>query len=191
MHSPRPCIIRTATLADAAPLAEVHIACWLETYPGLMPDAVLERLSVPDRTKRWQAILDKPDAYNGAVVLLVERDSRIVGFGAYGDQRETDLSKLGFTGEITAVYLLRQMQKQGLGLALMAALARGLIVREHRAANLWVLRENAQARGFYGRLGGEVVGEKEDRRDGAVLIELAYGWRDLRILSQSDQSNID
>lgn len=180
--------IRTATVADAVPLAELHIACWRETYPGLMPEAVLNRLSLPDRTQRWQAILGHPDVYNGAVVLLIECERRLVGFGSYGDQRASDLLAKGFTGEITALYLLRAAQKQGLGRALMATLARGLIARGHRAANLWVLRENVQARGFYERLGGEVVGEKEDERDGAVLIELAYGWRNLLALSLSNQS---
>jgi hypothetical protein len=45
--------------------------------------------------------------------------------------------------------------------------------------SLWVLRENAKARRFYERLGGVVVAEKEERRAGGVLVEVAYGWRGL------------
>ncbi|MBN9082360.1 MAG: hypothetical protein BGP04_07495 [Rhizobiales bacterium 62-17] len=183
--------IRVAVVANAAAIAAVHVACWRETYPGLMPEAFINQLSVEDRTKRWQAILGRPDAYNRTVVLVAECAGEVVGFSSYGDQRASELLEQGLTGEITALYLLRRVQKQGLGLALMVAMANGLIARGHRAASLWVLRENLQARGFYERLGGQVMGELEDKRDGAVLNELAYGWRDLLVLRQSDQSSTD
>ena len=47
-----------------------------------------------------------------------------------------------------------------------------------------MLRENAAAREFYRRLGGEVVAEKEDRRENINLVEVAYGWRELPVLAQ-------
>jgi hypothetical protein len=55
-----------------------------------------------------------------------------------------------------------------------------LIRRGFTAAALWVLRENLRAGRFYEHVGGKVIAEREDVRDGAVLIELAYGWLDLR-----------
>lgn len=187
--APFSCTIREATVADAEALAKVHVACWRETYPGLIPDAIIDRLSVQDRTQRWHDMLGHPDAYNRTAALLAACDGNVVGFGSYSDQHTAELQGMGFTGEIGAIYLLRQAQKRGLGLALMAAMARGLIEHGHEAASLWVLRENAQARSFYERLGGEAVGQKEDKRDDAVLIEVAYGWRDLRFLSRCDQSD--
>jgi hypothetical protein len=51
----------------------------------------------------------------------------------------------------------------------------------HAAASLWVLRENERARAFYERLSGVVVGEKKEKAAHGVLVERAYGWRDLRI----------
>ncbi|SEC49212.1 Ribosomal protein S18 acetylase RimI [Beijerinckia sp. 28-YEA-48] len=187
--APFSCTIREATVADAPTLANVHVACWRETYPGLIPEAIIDRLSVQDRTQRWHDMLGNPDAYNRTIALLAECGGKVVGFGSYSDQHAAELKRIGFTGEIGAIYLLRQAQKQGLGLILMAAMARGLIGHGHEAASLWVLRENGQARSFYEQLGGQVVGQKEDKRGEAVLIEVAYGWRDLPLLSRCDQSS--
>ena len=49
---------------------------------------------------------------------------------------------------------------------------------------LWVLRDNLRARRFYEHYGGKVITEREDNRDGTVLIELAYGWPDLEELNR-------
>jgi ribosomal protein S18 acetylase RimI-like enzyme len=56
--------------------------------------------------------------------------------------------------------------------------------RGFSAAALWVLRDNAVARRFYDQQGSKVIAEREDVRDGAVLVELAYGWADLKTLDR-------
>ena len=64
----------------------------------------------------------------------------------------------------------------------MNAMSSELSAAGHSAASLWVLRENALARAFYEKLGGIIVGEKIDDRPDAILVEDAYGWRDLSSL---------
>ena len=54
--------------------------------------------------------------------------------------------------------------------------------RGFSASALWVLRDNLRARRFYEHLDGKVIAEREDVRDGTILIELAYGWRNLKEL---------
>jgi len=46
---------------------------------------------------------------------------------------------------------------------------------------VWVLAENP-ACSFYAALGGQQVYEKTETIGGASLVEVAYGWRDLRAL---------
>ncbi|WP_086993376.1 GNAT family N-acetyltransferase [Rhizobium sullae] len=173
-----PATIRVALPSDATAIATVHVASWKETYDGLMPEAILAGLSVTERTLRWQKILDQAEPTLGTT-FVAEHDGSIVGFAHGADQRSPSLRDLGFTGEITGIYMLKSFQQQGIGTALMRATAEMLQARRHRAASLWVLRENAVARRFYERLGGELVSEKEDRRDTMTLVEVAYGWRDL------------
>jgi ribosomal protein S18 acetylase RimI-like enzyme len=171
--------IREASHTDAAALASMHVASWHETYSGILPHAMLAGLSVEARTKRWRKILRTPEAFDDAEVCVAEEGDRIVGFGASCRQRDKALADAGFDGEISALYVLRAHQRQGTGRSLMDTMARSLLAAGRSAASLWVLHENAPARIFYERLGGEVVGRRTDMRADATLIEIAYGWRHL------------
>ncbi|MBR0668677.1 GNAT family N-acetyltransferase [Roseomonas hellenica] len=171
--------IRAAIPADAAAIAAVHVAAWRESYAGLMPDAVLAGLSVARRTGIWDGILSRPEEVGSIATFVAERENGMLGFASCGVQRTPALREQGCTAEIGAIYILRDAQRRGLGVALMAALARALLQRGHQAASLWVLERNAPARRFYERLGGEVIGRKEEKREEMTLTELAYGWRDL------------
>lgn len=46
---------------------------------------------------------------------------------------------------------------------------------------VWVLKDNISCN-FYGKMGGKVVDSKSVDFSGKELIELAYGWKDIRIL---------
>jgi ribosomal protein S18 acetylase RimI-like enzyme len=62
------------------------------------------------------------------------------------------------------------------GARLMSTVALDLTYRAFNAASLWALRENAVARAFYKRLGGQGIEEREAVRKEATLVEVAYGW---------------
>ena len=131
----------------------------------------------------WSEILDAA----AAAVFVAEDQGAIIGFGACGAQRDDVLQEQGFDGEIGAIYVLRSHQRLGVGAALMGMLARRLREQGRRAANLWVLRENAPARTFYERLGGTLAGERMDEVHGATVVEVAYGWSDLAALAKSSR----
>lgn len=158
-------------------MAKVHVAAWRETYPGILPDDMLERLSIADEAIRWQRMLDRPGAWGGAVGFVADQDGSVVGYGLCGEQRMALLRDRGFAGEISELYVLGSSQRQGVGSGLMKAMAGVLRERGHRAISLWVLERNGPARRFYERLGGTPIAEK---RTG--LIEVAYGWSDLQTL---------
>ena len=175
-------VIRRAGDVDVLPMAKVHIATWRESYPGLLPDAMLARLSVADQAIRWQRMLDRPDAWGGAISFVADQDGSIVGYGTCGEQRDPLLRNRGFTGEVAELYVIRHVQGQGAGSGLMKAMAAALIEHGHRAVSLWVLEQNAPARRFYEHLGGTLIAEKR-----ASLVEVAYGWTDLRpLLNRAD-----
>lgn len=177
--------LREASPADAAAIGALHVASWRETYAGLLPAALLAGLSVDARSVMWGRIIAEPEAFGGAAVIVAEADGALIGFGSCGGQRDAALAAAGYGGEIGAVYVLSAHQHQGTGRALIAALAQALSALGHEGASLWVLRENAPARLFYERLGGEIVGEKqEEAQPGLTLVELAYGWRDLSRLAR-------
>jgi len=161
--------IRRATVADAPRIAQMHVESWLETYTGIVPQEILAALSVPRRTLAWESILRDPVGNDDSVVYLKEIGCVVAAFGACSEQRDSDLKARGFDGEIGAIYVLRCFQKQGIGCSLMKELAIDLSGRGSRGIALWVLKENARARRFYEKCGGELIGERKDVR-GAVIL---------------------
>ncbi len=181
--------IRRASIADVAELARVHVACWHESYDGLVPAATLAAFTVERGKAVWGRILTEPTAFNDAVTYAVEIDQRLVGFGSCCAQRSPELATRGFDGEVSSIYLLRAVQRRGLGASLMAALAADLLGRGFASVSLWVLRDNARARGFYERCGGRMVGARTDVREHAELHEVAYGWPALAALRDACAQN--
>jgi L-amino acid N-acyltransferase YncA len=168
--------IRPATIDDCARIAAVHVAAWQETYRGIVPNAVLDALSVPARTERWREIVAaSPDS----VVLIAEAADEIVGFANGGPRRGEQLSQ---AAEVYAIYVLRRAQRKGIGCQLMALLARDLELRGWRSLCLWVARDNHSARRFYEQLGAECVAQRVEQRKEYTLAEVAYAWSDLSLL---------
>ena len=102
-------------------------------------------------------------------------DGQVVGFSNFGMARETEL---GFDGELFAIYILQTAHKQGIGRRLVEEAVRGLRTVGRSSMLVWVLKDNP-SRGFYERLGGEYVTEKQIEIGAARLLEVAYGWRNL------------
>jgi ribosomal protein S18 acetylase RimI-like enzyme len=170
--------LRRAEAADADAIGTVHVQAWREAYPGLIPEEILAGLDPRQRAAMWRDGL----AHGTAAVWLAERDGTLVGFGASGGQRDPSLP---YSGEISAVYVLRDGQRLGIGSALMAAMAKDLLAAGHAGVTLWVLEGNHPARRFYEALGGSEVARREQCRAGHTAVGVAYGWADLHILARN------
>ena len=161
-------MIRPAVPADAPAIAHVHVATWRTTYPGLMPQHIIDGLSEEVSTARWTARL--ADGLTAA--LVAEADGRVVGFVHGGAERTGDYPP--YDAEIYSLYVLKDFQGRGLGRELVAAMARELAPR-FNGLLIWVLKNNPAQR-FYEALGGIVLIEKSFERQGAALLEVGYGW---------------
>jgi ribosomal protein S18 acetylase RimI-like enzyme len=176
--------IRMAAPDDALALGCMHVASWRETYTGILPDKMLASLSLEARAASWGKIMREPVTAHSTVVYLATHEGTIIGFGSCGAQRTDNLRNKGYDGEVSAIYVLREFQKRKIGTCLFRAMSSDLIRRGLNAAALWVLRDNLRARRFYEHHGGTVIAEREDVRDATVLLELAYGWSDLKELDR-------
>lgn len=172
-------IIRPARVADAAQIARVHVSSWRTTYPGMLPDRFLVKMSAPVQADRWRRLLRDPRTARGTYVAAVPGHG-VVGFGSCGRQRSTLDS---FGGEFFTLYLLDDVQGQGLGRMLMATMAAGMMGDGLSSALVWVLGDNP-ARWFYERLGGIRVAEVPSTFAGSAITETAYGWADLTPLAR-------
>jgi ribosomal protein S18 acetylase RimI-like enzyme len=165
-------MIRFATVSDAPAIARVHVASWLSTYRGLLPEDFLESLSETNYTERWNRVI----AEGTSKVVVAEDGNDVVGFASGGRERA---GEQGFEGELYAIYVLDSSQRRGFGRELVRSMVDGL--RELGLTNMiiWVLRDNRPARDFYERLGGVYVRAQPITIGSATLEEVSYGWRRL------------
>jgi GNAT superfamily N-acetyltransferase len=170
--------IRAAHPSDAAAIAKVHVDSWRTTYRGIVPDDFLAALSYEQREGMWCDILSPPSR-SSFVYVAEDPCGHIVGFASGGPARDADPD---YTGELYAIYVLQDQQRHGLGRRLIGAVVRRLIQAGMTSLLVWVLADNP-ARKFYEALGGQYVYDKRVSIGNARLVEVAYGWRDARILA--------
>ena len=101
-------LVRTATAADAASIAQIHVETWRVAYRGQIPDAVLNGLDVGRRTFFWQERLSQG---SGAVFVAEDGDS-ITGFCDLVPSRDKD-ADARTVAEIVAIYILPQHWRKG------------------------------------------------------------------------------
>ncbi|NJK45103.1 MAG: GNAT family N-acetyltransferase [Pleurocapsa sp. SU_196_0] len=124
--------IRRATLEDAPALARVHVQSWLETYAGLLPQGVLDSITVESREQQWEQTFARAND-----VLIVELGDTVVGFASVGQPRDE-----GVDVELFTLYLLKAHQGKGWGRALWDAALEAARSRSAKTLGLWVLESN-------------------------------------------------
>lgn len=160
-------LIRSATAADADGVALVHVRSWQAAYRGLMPQDVLDGLSVAERAANWQRILTETS--RGSQTLVVERDGMIVGWASFGTARDDEAPG---TGELWGIYAHPDAWSLGVGHTLIIAVEEALRAEGHEVAYLWVLDGNDRAATFYERHGWASDGAtKVDERPGMTVLE--------------------
>jgi ribosomal protein S18 acetylase RimI-like enzyme len=173
MSDEPPFIVTAAGPSDAVDLGELHVRTWRETYPGLLPQAYLNGLSSTLHARRFSHQLVRARA--GDLVLVAEDERGMIGYCAG--------VLMGKSAEVHTLYVLRRAQGLGAGRALLASAARAFAAQGAERLMLWVLRDNARARGFYARLGGVASEAKTEATAGGVMPQVAYRWEDISVLA--------
>jgi len=161
--------IRPAEWDDLAGIAEIHVGGWRWAYRGLVPDELLESLSVEDREAMWRRAIDRPRH----ALTVAEQDGGVIGFVSVGPTLDADAAEA--TGEVYAIYLRPESVGRGMGRALLERAVGDLTALGFVRGSLWVLENNARTRRFY-----EVAGwcpdgtEKTEDWNGFPLREVRY-----------------
>jgi ribosomal protein S18 acetylase RimI-like enzyme len=167
--------IRAAVVEDCDAIGRLHVDAWRETYPGLMPPEIIDRLGPAERAAQWASGLAR--GAKGPIVRIAEaEDGSLAGFGAAGPVRD---AAFAWQAEIYALYVLQRHQRCGGGVALLRHLAAALAERGRHRVGLWVLTGNAGARAFYERIDGRSTHQRVDESEGWACDETAYAWDDL------------
>ena len=141
--------------------AFVHWKCWQETYPGLVSQEYLSKLTLEKCEEK--AFLWRDN------ILVAKEGARVIGFVGFGNHgpEEPDM------GEVFALYVLPEYHGTGVGRQLMDAALEKLASYPHIC--LWLVKGNARALHFYEKCGFHLTGEKVYKQSVS-----AYGIRMLK-----------
>ena len=162
--------IQLAERAHLEGIARVSVDTWRQTYRGLLPDAVLERLRYGYQEDRHRRFLTEPLTQHRVAVEPLTGE--VVGFANGGASRQP---ALGFQAEIYELYVQNGFQARGVGRNLFDAVQGALHDQGRTSLVVWVLASNPN-RAFYERMGGRIVSRQPIRLGGAPVQEVAYGW---------------
>jgi ribosomal protein S18 acetylase RimI-like enzyme len=157
--------VRRAEPHDVVDLADVHVTAWHDTYRGLIPDRVIDRLDVAARVRQWERTIVDPDI----AAWIATVDGTPAGLMSVGP------SSTDGVGEVLTIYVTAAFWDLGVGSRLWHAGIDDLRSRGFRSAGLWVLDTNARAREFYRRKGWSATGgTRTDDAFGDPIDEVRY-----------------
>ena len=159
--------LREAREADVQALARLHVQTFNETHRGGRPGGPTYEL----RERQWRESFERQDGTWFAYV-IEDDDGELVGF-AKGTPHDGGVP--GYEGELNKIYLLKRVQRQGLGRLLLNAVARRFI--ERGVTSMLLFGDAASpSNGFYEAFGAERLYGPGGEFNGG------YGWRDLNAL---------
>jgi ribosomal protein S18 acetylase RimI-like enzyme len=178
--------IREAELRDAAAMARVSVESYRAAHRDQIPAESLMQFTYEESERNWARTLGEQseDSDCQEYIYLAENyEGKIIGVTMGGPCSHHPL----YAGEIYFLYLLPAYHRQGIGRLLTIRVVERLVEQGMDTLLIRVLKANAPARRFYEALGGQLVpemeGEFEDR--GAILVQVAYGWREVSALLRS------
>ncbi|WP_445116441.1 GNAT family N-acetyltransferase [Acinetobacter sp. WZC-1] len=159
-------MIGLAKSHDAVQIAKLHVQSWLESYEGMVRPEILLSLDVSQKQQLWAELCESPVHK----IFVYEQDGEIQGFldGYLPDTLPV--------AQVMAFYLLKRVQRKGVGMQLFHHFLREIRPERYHALQLEVFDLNS-ARYFYEKLGGEIIAEQDASDYGENLKTLHYQWR--------------
>lgn len=163
---------RKASIEDCLEVAKAHVRSWRESFAGLVPETVMERITVEKRTKVFKERFQS-SAYKMYVAEVA--DGGIIGFADCGEPRnEID----GYQAELYAIFLLPEFQGSGVGRRLFSLCVEAVVKSGKSSMYLYAF-ENSPYRSFYDKMGGVVIEKRQVEIEGTLFNAVVYGWKNL------------
>ena len=167
--------IRPGTADDIEEISRVYAQSWRETYEGVAPAPFVRGMTAGAAAQIFRDSL-QPNEYKYFFQVAEAPQRRLVGFADGGRERSHPESGLG---ELYAIYILKEFQKQGTGRKLFEAAVESLLKSGMKSMAVWVL-EASPYRKFYEALHGQLQPSlKEINVAGHSFRLVSYRWDDL------------
>lgn len=160
--------IRKAVPEDALGITIVNVYTWKTTYPGLIPDKVIDSriAELIERAEKCRIDIEQNDNFFVAAI-----GHTIIGFCCYGISRNKIYNT---SGEIYALYALKGCQRLGVGKELFSAGTNALKDRGYTSMIINCLYGNPSLE-FYQHMGGKIVAQRQDTiKDKSITEDILY-----------------
>ncbi len=167
-------VIRPSQKDDVHSMSRVYVQTWRDTYLGVVPYGYLYTMSIPQLE---QGFLNELQSKH-VISYVAEDADGVIGFISGGYERQGDHI---YNGEIYALYVLKNYQRQGVGAKLVSTLAKQLNQFSLYSMLVRVLEHNPYRR-FYEKINGIYLRKHHMPFAGKVLNVAAYGWIDSSLI---------
>lgn len=192
--------IRLATVDDARGMARVIVDTFLAANRGVLSEEAWQRRKAEwtheVSARNWESAINGiADSSSPTECIYVAEDEtgEIVGV-AMGcpSPDENDPKDIGpkNIGEVNLLYVSESHQKQGIGRALVQATAAHLARSGMTKLHIATAEANTEGRIFYERIGGRIVGTRQDFGDGEPLPLVVYEWPDIHIFATMNEQGM-
>ncbi|MBU5439155.1 GNAT family N-acetyltransferase [Tissierella sp. MSJ-40] len=182
--------IRYAEIKDVEGMVDVNFKTWRTTYTGIInEDFLLEREKKrEDRIERSKNNFGKLGVEGRKVYKCVAIDNEnIVGIVTYGKCREEDKFDLINSGEIYAIYILKEYQQRGIGKKLIDFAVKDLMNENYNKVVIWALKDNPSVE-FYRKIGGDSRLMRNIKIGNQLLEEIGFVYDDMAELLNSTRT---
>jgi ribosomal protein S18 acetylase RimI-like enzyme len=177
--------VRPATPHDAAVITAIWLEAWRGAYRGIVPEEAIARRTDEAAAAYWKEVLLDPE--RSRLVLVAELpNSSVVGFTQAG---VPEPEEPGYEIELWKLYISPDARRQGVGRALMRAMAQRLQQDGFSTMCLRAFVGN-RAADFYTRMGGQKLREEPYEILGSVAPTILYGWPDLTVLCLDEDATL-
>lgn len=136
-------IIRRSRKEDARQIAEILVEDWQMAYRGIIDSAYLDAMNVEQRYQR--------EVQRYGIYTVAAAGEEILGF-AWSETTESETADC----ELVALYVRYGRRGRGIGKALFLSAMESFRAAGRKRMIVWCLRENAEARRFYEKMGGKM-----------------------------------
>jgi ribosomal protein S18 acetylase RimI-like enzyme len=151
-------------------MSGIYVQTWRDTYLSVIPYGYLSSMSIPRNEKAFFNELNSKHI----ISFVAEDAGRVIGFITGGYERHGDAI---YSGEIYTLYVLKNLQRQGLGAKLVSALTVQFSRLGIYSMLVRVLKLNPYRR-FYKKINGTYL-KTEHVPFAAELMDVEiYGWLD-------------
>lgn len=157
--------VKKLTILDAESAAKIHIETWRDTYPGLLPQRMIDSMTLERNIPMWKEIIEKDSYHNFGAF----SGNELLGMGTAGKPR----LDLGFDAEIWSMNVPKRNQGIGAGKRIFEVLLQELRLGGAKKIYLTCVDKNFNALAFYQHMGGKQASDLL-LRDGYQ--ELLFSW---------------